>query len=33
MVTFRHEVSNQKGDIVLQTENPAMVRMRHPEKG
>lgn len=33
MVTFRHEVSNQKGDIVLQTENPAMVRMRSLSKG
>lgn len=29
MVTFQHEVSNQNGKIVLQTENPAMVRMRH----
>ena len=33
MVTFQHELSNQKGEIVLQTENPAMVRMRHPIKG
>ena len=28
MVTFRHEVSNQKGEIVMQTENPAMIRLR-----
>jgi len=33
MVTFQHEVSNQRGEIVLQTENPAMVRMRLPAEG
>ena len=30
MVTFQHEVTNQRGETVVQTENPAMVRMRQP---
>lgn len=33
MVTFRHEMTNQKGEIVVQAENPAMILMRAPSEG
>lgn len=31
IVSFRHELRNQRGETVLETENPIMLRRRKPE--
>ena len=30
IVSLRHELRNQKGDTVLESENPVMIRLRDP---
>ena len=30
IVSLRHELRNQKGDTVLESENPVMIRLRNP---
>ncbi|MDP3527621.1 MAG: enoyl-CoA hydratase, partial [Hoeflea sp.] len=32
IVSFRHELRNQKGETVLESENPIMLRLRAPEE-
>ena len=32
IVSLRHELRNQKGETVLESENPVMVRLRTPEE-
>ncbi|MDP2121580.1 MAG: MaoC family dehydratase [Hoeflea sp.] len=32
IVSFRHELRNQKGETVLESENPIMLRLRTPEE-
>tara|TARA_R110002020_G_scaffold199610_1_gene401101 strand:+ start:1643 stop:2116 length:474 start_codon:yes stop_codon:yes gene_type:complete len=31
IVSFRHELRNQRGETVLESENPIMLRLRSPE--
>lgn len=31
IVMLRHEVANQRGEMVMEVENPVMVRLRNPE--
>ena len=32
IVSFRHELRNQRGETVLESENPIMLRLRSPEE-
>ncbi|HEX5935600.1 MAG TPA: MaoC family dehydratase [Pseudorhizobium sp.] len=32
IVTFLHEVENQKGQLVMKGENPIMIRLRSPQE-
>ena len=31
ILNLRHELRNQSGDTVLESENPVMIRLRNPE--
>ncbi|PWV97588.1 acyl dehydratase [Hoeflea marina] len=31
IVALRHEITNQRGEVVMEVEHPVMVRLRNPE--